>query len=192
VRRARGGAGRRGGARAGRVRDDGLHDEGILHGGDDPQPIAIARAGENTGSNPVGATTVVGTESHLRDLRHSLGRVKRAPDRVEPAYTALRVLRCEPSGASPPTARPASQQVQPMDRCSTRCAHAIIDSSRTIGGGGMTLRRRATTVYPGGPSTPALPSFARPGPPEAPGASPPRPGAGGRAPPTGDRPAVAR
>src|SRR5713226_7767148 len=71
-------------------------------------------------------------------------------------------------GASPPTARPVSQQAQPMDRCSTRCAHAIVDSARTIGGGGMTLRRRAT-VYPGGPSTPALPSFARPGPRMRPG-----------------------
>jgi hypothetical protein len=44
------------------------------------------------GANPVGATTVVGTKPHLRDLRHSLRRVKRASDRVEPGYTALRVL----------------------------------------------------------------------------------------------------
>ncbi len=31
-----------------------------------------------------------------------------------------------------------------MDRCSTRCAHAIVDSARTIGGGGMTLQRLVT------------------------------------------------
>jgi hypothetical protein len=29
------------------VGEDGLHGEGILHGGDDPQPAATARAGED-------------------------------------------------------------------------------------------------------------------------------------------------
>jgi len=48
VRRGQVGRGRAAwGARAGQVGEDGLHGEWILHGGDDPQPAATARAGED-------------------------------------------------------------------------------------------------------------------------------------------------
>jgi hypothetical protein len=51
------GAGRRGGAGAGQGGEDGLHSEGILHGGDDAQPAATAGTGEHVevGIEPMAA-----------------------------------------------------------------------------------------------------------------------------------------
>ena len=66
-----GGAGGRGGAGAGQMGEDGLHGEGIVHGGEDAPigPEVHAVLGERGGSNPVGATIARRLSSRPRGVQ---------------------------------------------------------------------------------------------------------------------------